>query len=238
MIYGFIIAAGNQTRFNSDTPKALSKITGEVTCLDFNINRMRGVCDKIYVICSKEKEKYFENYKDRIAIESGKGCGDAVLQTLKSFEFEDNDCCFIQWGDSLIDPTSYFTVKHMYSGNIDVNIACRLEKSPYVKITQDLFTDFVTVEFSKFGEVNGSGFHDLSLFYGNCKKILKYCEEFYKVFYNEDHYEHKHGNEFNFLDVFNDTNITGNIVVFDENIKAYSFNTEEEYKKMIGELNG
>ena len=99
MIYGFIIAAGNQTRFNSSVPKALSKL-GNKTCLDYTISKLENICDKVFVVCSKDKENYFLNY-NIISIESGLGCGDAILKTLRKFNFNSNDSCFIQWGDSI-----------------------------------------------------------------------------------------------------------------------------------------
>ena len=81
LLYGLIIAAGNQTRFNYDIPKALVKIN-DVNLLDLNINYMKSYVDKIYVVCSFNNDKYFSNDINKIVIESGKGCGDAVMKAL------------------------------------------------------------------------------------------------------------------------------------------------------------
>lgn len=233
MIYGFIIAAGNQTRFNSDVPKALSKI-GDRTCLDVNIERLNKVCDTVYVVCSNEKIEYFKDY-NYIAIKSGQGCGDAIMKALDKAEIKIHDRCFIQWGDSIIDESVYKALKRNMLKWSDVVVACRYEDNPYVKV--NVSNNMIYgIDFSKYGEVSGSGFHDLSVFYGRADTILRYCNEFYNIFYNIDHYSHIHGNEFNFLDLFNDTAIMGNIVKFEDNIKSYSFNTEEEYNEMIEEL--
>lgn len=233
MKYGFIIAAGNQTRFNSDTPKALSKV-GDTTCLDINIKNMSNFCDNIYVVCSKDKVDYFNNY-NYIAIDSGLGCGDAVLKALKYFSNSSHARCFIQWGDSISDYNTYKAIKNGLQRWSDIVVACRYEKNPYVRVNTDNSDKIDRVEFSKFNEVTSSGLHDLSLFYGKLTNILKYCQNFYNKFFDGNEYNHKHGKEFNFLDVFNDTEIVGNVIKL-EDVKSYSFNTEEEYNKMLYEI--
>ena len=47
--YGLIIAAGNQTRFDSVTPKALVEYNGR-KLLDINIEVMNHFCDKVYPV--------------------------------------------------------------------------------------------------------------------------------------------------------------------------------------------
>ena len=74
MIYGLIIAAGNQTRFKSDIPKALVMYNGK-RLLDRNIEVMEKFCDDIRVVVSTEMQNKFTGYKC-IVIDSGKGCGD------------------------------------------------------------------------------------------------------------------------------------------------------------------
>lgn len=233
MIYGFIIAAGNQTRFNSEIPKALSPLNNG-TCLDYTINTMSKVCDEVYVVCSEEKEKYFNHY-DSIPIKSGLGCGDAILKTLRKFNFNDDDLCFIQWGDSILEDRIYtYLKKHSYEDS-DINIVCRFEHNPYVKLLSSNFNRHVDIYFSKYKEVHGDGLHDLSLFYGSPKQILKYCEIFYGKYFVKDTYKHKHGNEFNFLDIMNETDIIASVIIMNK-VKSYSFNTEDEYKQMLQEI--
>lgn len=229
-IYGFIIAAGNQTRFNSETPKVLSKLKNK-TCLDYTMNNMKIICDDVYVVCSKDKEDYFKDY-NYIAIDSGLGCGDAVLKTLEKFKFEDDDMCFIQWGDTINEFNVYLTLKSKHKKNCCISVACRYENRPYVKIDRDSEKKKYNVYFSKYGEVKGSGYHDLSAFYGYANSIKHFCEIFRDKFFKEDHYDHKHGNEFNFLDIFNDTYIIGNIVPM-KHVRSCSFNTEDEYKELL-----
>ena len=233
MIYGFIIAAGNQTRFNSSVPKALSKL-GNKTCLDYTISKLENICDKVFVVCSKDKENYFLNY-NIISIESGLGCGDAILKTLRKFNFNSNDSCFIQWGDSILEDKIYTHLKYHSYEDSDINIACRFEHNPYVKLLSSNFNKHIDVYFSKYKEVHGDGLHDLSLFYGNPLHILKYCEIFYNKFFTGESYKHKHGNEFNFLDIMNETDIIASVVIMNK-VKSYSFNTEDEYKQMTQEI--
>ena len=234
MTYGFIIAAGNQTRFNSNVPKALSKL-GNKTCLDYTISRLNNVCDIVYIVCSKEKEDYFIDYKNIISIESGLGCGDAVLKAFKKFNFNSNDKCFIQWGDSILEDRIYTHLKYYSYEDSDINIACRFEHNPYVKLLSSNFNKHVDIYFSKYNEVHGNGLHDLSLFYGNPLRILKYCEIFCNKFFDGNLYKHKHGNEFNFLDIMNETDIIASVVIINK-VKSYSFNTEDEYEHMLKEI--
>lgn len=233
MTYGFIIAAGNQTRFNSSIPKALSKL-GDKTCLDYTISKLEKVCDKVYVVCSEDKKDYFSSYNS-IPIKSGLGCGDAILKTFRKFNFNNDDLCFIQWGDSILEDKIYKDLKSYSYSDSDINIACRFEHNPYVKLLSSNFNRHIDVYFSKYKEVYGNGLHDLSLFYGNPIQILKYCEEFYNKFFIETSYNHKHGNEFNFLDIMNETDIIASVVIINK-VKSYSFNTEDEYMKMLQEF--
>lgn len=237
MIYGFIIAAGNQTRFDDDKPKALVDIKGK-SCLDINIHNLGIVCDSVTIVCSKENEKYFENYS-RIVIDSGLGCGDAVFQALDKFKFEDNDTCFIQWGDCFINNSRFYKfIKRKYNNKkSDIIVPCNYEYEPYVKLEE--INNKLKVKFSKFGEIEKgeTGFHDMSVFYGNINTIKYYCFDFFTHYCKDYTYEHYHGNEFNFLDLFNDTEIKGKILPINSNkYKCYAFNTKEEYEEILEEV--
>lgn len=241
MIYGFIIAAGNQTRFNSSVPKALSKV-GDVSCLDININNLGYLCDTVFVVCSEENEEYFKNY-DRIIVSSGLGCGDAVFQALKHFNVKYNDTCFIQWGDCISEFELYKKTKKcydFYKNHFDVIVPCEFCKDPYVRIFTADEDSRVGVEFSKFGEVRSSGFHDLSVFYGNMQAIKFGCDAFYGKYFDSkmNKYEHKHGNEFNFLDMLNEGYATSTIYFTENKYKSYAFNTIEEYDNIKEEIGG
>ena len=156
---GFIIAAGNQSRFKSSTPKALTKIN-DTTLLDLNIKYMKKYCDKIYVVCSNKNKEYFRNY-DIISINSGKGCGDAVLKALNKIKNDYN--CIIKWGDAYHNDGIYHHI--MYSNEIIIPV--KYEKQPYVQIISDKNNNIKHINFSKYNDTITEGYHDLSLFYGN-----------------------------------------------------------------------
>jgi len=230
MIFGLIIAAGNQTRFDSDIPKSLVPLKNK-TCLDYTINNMNIICDKVYVVCSKDKVKYFKSY-NYIPIKSGLGCGDAVLKALEKLKFNEKDMCFIQWGDSIVEFNVYLQLKDNSKKINEITIAAKHENNPYVRLIPNTENKTVKVEFSKFGEVSGPGLHDLSVFYGNANDILSRCKEFKDKFFKEDHYEHKHGNEFNFLDIMNDTDIHADVLMY-KYARSWSFNTKDEYEELL-----
>ncbi len=230
MIYGLIISAGKQRRFEDDKPKALASITDNSTLLDYNIENMKTVCDQVYVVCSFENEHWFLPY-ERIVIDSGKGCGDAVMQALKHIKLLPEDTVFIQWGDSL-QPQEIFTfLASEYRGKFV--IPCVFEEHPYVCVVPDGET--VNVYFSKYGEWEFPGYHDLSLFYGNAANLLFYLEVFSSQISVDGCYCHKHGNEMQFLDVFNDTCMPAEVVVV-KDYKGFAFNTQDEFKKCLNKF--
>lgn len=231
MRFGIILSAGNQSRFKSPLPKALVKINGKVL-LEENIQRMSKYCDEVFVICSFQNEQFFKKY-NHIAINSGKGSGDAVLKALieinKKHKFSKDDTCFIIWGDCLIEDQIYKQVLDNY--NNTGLIPCVFEENPYVQL-KETKNNKVIASFSKFNEAITAGFHDLSLFYFNCQNLLNYLLIFQKKIINkEDNYIHKHGNEMEFLDVFNETEIEAKILEI-KDYKDFSFNTVEELENI------
>lgn len=223
MIYGLIIAAGNQTRFDCETPKALMEYKGK-TLLDINFENLEKVCDSVIVVTSIQNEFQFTGYP-RICIKSGKGCGHAVMEALKVLPLRKADTVFVQWGDSINTVTLYDAmIRNFYGPCI---IPCVYEDKPYVQIIQT-GTDKVKVLFSKYEEQTYPGWHDCSTFYGNAKVMLKYLKKLSKFAFSLD----KHGNEMQFLDVFNYTDITAEVMPV-VGYKAFSFNTKEEYLKLV-----
>ena len=226
MIYGLIIAAGNQSRFKMETPKALVKI-GEHSLLDDNIRKMKTVCDEVFVVCSTTNSHYFDGY-NTIVIESGMGCGDAVYKAIKSFSnLSSDDYLFVQWGDSTVDEELYREMILVYAGSMV--IPCRVKAKPYVRLVRNS-TGGAEVLFSKYGEKVSRGFHDLSVFYVNAQSLLRSSQEFVDKFFNGVSYEHRHGNEFQFLDLLNDTDTK--CMVYSTIYNGFSFNTVEEMMKL------
>lgn len=235
MTVGFIIAAGNQSRFNSEIPKALSIYNGK-SILDTNLELMESYCDECYVVCSTQNEKYF-NYKNKIIIKSGLGCGDAVLKALSNYVFNHkynyDTYCYIQWGDSIQTKDVYESIKPRL--NI-IQIPYYIEENPYVHLVMNKCNHIDKVLFKKFGEINNikNGYHDCSLFYGNIYIIKEACEIFKEHYYKDNCYRNiGHGNEFNFLDIFN-VLCTDALGVLVEKDIPIAFNTIEELNKIGG----
>ena len=233
MVYGLIVAAGKQSRFESSTPKALMPY-GESTLLDINIENMQATCDEVFVVVSFENYEWFNNCI-RIIIDSGKGCGDAVMQALEMMELEKDDTVFIQWGDCLHTKQIYQDLRNEYSRNCSgVLIPCVYEEKPYVQIIPT-YDSKIRVNFSKYDEPITAGYHDLSLFYGNAIELrthlVKFSESIKSAVF-DNCYKHKHGNEMQFLDVFNETDLKGRIIEY-SNYTAFAFNTVEEFNKLV-----
>lgn len=241
MIYGLIIAAGKQSRFNSEVPKALVPYKGK-PLLETNIERLRKYCNIVYVVCSPENEKWFSKY-DKIVIKSGLGCGDAVYNALVSLppvSITNDDSVFIQWGDCAVDPQVYAECLRVAKTDDSqaTLIPCRLEKNPYVAIEQVL-SNLINVKFSKYDKMPEQGYHDLSVFYSKSMfTLLSSLTEFRYMFFNNGKYNFpKHNNEFQFLDVFNECLTSAKIIdMTDKNLECFSFNTLEEYNKQVDKM--
>ena len=240
--FGFIIAAGNQTRYKITTPKALLKLSDGRCILDINYKALKSICDVVFVVCSNNNHTWFDDSKyNKIIVESGLGSGDAILSTfIKLFSNPSNchDSCLIIWGDAIInDQLLRYTVDNanMYDS---CTIPCLYEDNPYVQI---LATESgkTQVKFSKFNDEISNGYHDMSVFFGQVNNIYDGMKKFYTLFYScsEHRYHHPHGCEYEFLDTFNDVDgFTANIIPIDSSIRSYSFNTIDEANAIIAEL--
>ena len=232
MIRGFIVCAGKQSRFKSKVPKALVNIRGKSLLLR-NIEAI-SVCDEIYVICSTENESAFVPEElgaaKKIVITSGFGSGDAVWQVLRGIDVQKGDIGFILWGDSLQREEIINYLLDCYDG-VSL-IPCVVENNPYVCVS-DNKKGGVNVYFSKFGETVSRGYHDLSLFCCDILALKIYLCEFHDAIYAPNgRYYHKHGNEMEFLDVINETNIKAKIIVFTD-YREFAFNTVEQLNVLL-----
>ena len=230
MVYGLIISAGKQSRFESETPKALMSY-GNCTLLDINIANMKVTCDEVYVVVSKENQQWFDGYH-KLVIESGNGCGDAVMRALSQLELDDDDTVFIQWGDCFHKLNIYQELRNRYVDKW--LIPCVKESSPYVQIIPYEHNQ-IEVRFSKYDEPITEGYHDLSLFYGNAKEMLHNLTNFANGTLSYEPgtlYKHKHGNELQFLDVFNETFLRGEVIEF-QDYEDNSFNTLAQFNELM-----
>ena len=62
--YGIILAAGKQSRFNDDIPKALAEGNGKIL-LQHNYETLKNQCEKIYVVTSLENNHFFKDSLDK-----------------------------------------------------------------------------------------------------------------------------------------------------------------------------
>lgn len=237
MVYGFIVCAGNQSRFKSDTPKALVDIKGK-TLLNRNIAAMSPYCDRIFVVCSILNESKFIEKTflpgEKMVIESGKGSGDAVWQALENLNIKEGDTCYVQWGDSMQRGNIYQLLKDSYKGK--TLIPCTLEENPDYEVFPD-GAGGVRVNFSEFNEpVNKPGYQGFSLYYCDAY-TLKFClREFHNAIMTEDEeYNHKHDNEMVFLDVFNETKLPAEVLEV-RGYKEFYFKTLEQLEEGIQQL--
>ena len=222
MTYGLIFSAGKESRFKSDVPKSLSRYKN-TTVLDHNIEILSEYCDAIFVVCSNDNKSFFDNY-NTITIDSGFGCGDAVLKALTKIDFTPYDKCFIQWGDCIAHRCVVNQICGM-SCDDRVIIPCTIEDLPYVEIMQ--IDENISVRFKKYNEHTNRGYHDFGLFYFSPAYLFTYLRIFSISISIDDKYIHKHGNEMQFLDVFNETDIKGKVVEIND-CNTISFNTIEE----------
>ena len=220
MIYGLIFSAGNQKRFELDSPKSLVKI-GKKPLLDYNIRNLDPYCNKIFVICNKNNESYFQDY-NHISIKSGNGSGDAVLKVLSSLPLFENDKVFIQWGDSYCDPQ---VVKKTFLNGIfskNIVIPCETTTNPYVQIIPKN-NNSLQIRYLKYKEYTYPGFHDLSLFFSDAIYLRKCLQEYNKKILTNKDIISSHENEFEFLDMFNFVDAKGEIIEIKYH-NCFSFN--------------
>lgn len=231
MVFGLIVCAGRQSRFKSATPKALMSVGGE-TILAKNKLAMAPYCDTVFTACSAENESFFPD-EGKLIVTSGKGSGDSVLGALELIGVCEGDACFVLWGDALQEPAIYATMRKAFRGRAIV--PCVAERKPYVQIVQGGGYR-VRAVFSKYGEPVTEGWHDLGVFLFDAPSLLAHLRQF-RARYMDGNGRYgmpRHGNEFEFLDVFNETGLEAEILPF-PNGKDRSFNTVEEFERKFKE---
>lgn len=233
MIYGLILSAGNQSRFEIEKPKALVNI-GSKPLVEYSVQYLTPYCDKIYIVCNENNKHYFDKYYT-IVISSGKGSGDAVLSALEELPLIEGDKCFIQWGDSYcnFEVVKCTFMQGIYS-NDTVFIPCEIVDKPYVQLEQ--IGNNIEVRFSKFNETITRGYHDLSLFFGSALYIKKCLETYRNMITVDGQYRHKHGNEMEFLDAFNEVGMKGQVIPVIYH-RCFSFNRLSELSDYTCNLN-
>ena len=228
----YILAAGKQSRFKSETPKGLMPWKDGKTVLDINIENSLMFTDKVVIVTSYENFDIYNDYVNthyagdlRIEVVKNKdnfGSGSTIYQALAL----DYERVFIMWADSVQEDIGLFKVC-VESMTDTMVIPCRYEENPYTLIETDDELRVLRCRFKKFKEIeNESGYHDLSLFYGN----PIYINFMLHVLSFSNDLKESHGNEMEFLDI---ANISEDIYVIPYETKdVYSFNTVEEFNKI------
>lgn len=227
---GLIIAAGKQSRFKQATPKALVDYKGQ--CLvNYNINLLKEYCDNVYVVVANHNYDQFKEVLDdknilNIGV-SGLGSGHAIYAALSSLPATEN--VIICWGDTILSKELIKETVNGYKPS-SLGVPVKFENKPYVCFSETL--DKILVYFSKYGDIIDNGYHDCSIFIGDSDSILNACEVFNDKYFNGNSYSHKHGNEFEFLDIFNETDINTHLIKLDSSVESKSFNTVEELNRI------
>lgn len=167
MTYGIILAAGKQTRFTNDKPKALANVTMGISLLELNIEVMSRYVDQIIVICAQEFFNEFMSVTGNraliVPITAGGGCGFATLKALEEINPQYEEKVFLIWGDSIqLNLPLYETCLDHYNGRFLMPV--ELQESPYVSIIADENGIIEDVKYSKFDGPQKNGWHDFSLF--------------------------------------------------------------------------
>ena len=231
MRYGFILAAGKQTRFKSSLPKALVEIDGKCL-LDTNIDLLKRVCDKVYVVCSHNNKEFFDpNKYQLIEVESGFGSGDALYKATKDLYFAMYDEVIVCWGDVLLNDRIVDKLTKLTKSAL---IPCIWEEKPYVRFEFDrLKGDLcnVKVYYSKYGAEVRPGYHDMSIFKFDAVRLKKALHRYISEYVNPDNSYNANNNEFELLEVFN-KGMRGEPLVLPEEDATKSFNTLEELNRI------
>lgn len=163
----FIIAAGKGSRMNHNKPKALMEIDGVPNVLR-TIALTHDLYDRISVVISRaNREAWDENYDlfskyekvQLVPIDSGLGDGDAVYRALSCITMEKTFSTIV-WGDTVFSGVRPFA-DAIHNAQY---VAVTPSDNPYVNIVVDDSNYAECAQFSKFGEVDGPGLHDQSLF--------------------------------------------------------------------------
>lgn len=203
-----IIAAGNGTRMGY-LPKAISLIGG-VPNLYNTVSKALPHFDKIHVISNSTNKGLFaevlETFNGKITvhtIESGRGCGHAVLESLRlltknDLVFDDFVMC---WGDVYFETDAIFIEILKQKMTSDLLIPLIEEKDPYVWFSILDETHVGYSFFSKNKEVTDIGYHDQSIFRFNGLQVSHHLGEMHNTLDKNGKY--MFGSELIFLNMVN-----------------------------------
>lgn len=232
-----IIAAGNSSRMGS-LPKAVLSVGG-VPNLENTVQIGQAYFDKIYVVANNKTKNIYESVLKRynvtiFDIESGLGCGDAILKALTDKRINlETDNILLCWGDTYFPTGRIFSEMIKSETKSNLSIGVKFEEDPYAwfETKEDKITG---VRFKKRGHISrGLVPHDQSIFKVK-KEIIEDLSIMKNVLWRENHYLQ---GEMIFLDlVFYLSNIKKPAVIVELTDRSYSYNTEEDLEKINTEI--
>jgi len=229
-----IIAAGNSKRMGS-LPKTVSLVNGKPNLYN-TVEKAKPYFDNIYIFSNLENKPLFKEVIypfrkkcDVIHIESGKGCGDAVLQALEKLGGENyKGKSVICWGDVYFETDDIFKeIQDNQHLNTPVLIPVRYEDDPYVwfYLKEDGIS-VISSNFKKRGEVSPTGHHDQSIFMIDNVGLYNALLSIKDVLYKNGTYLH---GEMIFLDAVNYLNNTNNnAIIYETKYPTRGYNTQSE----------
>ena len=179
----YIICAGMGSRMGGSIPKALVKITDKPN-ITTTLQQIGHKFGHVFVVTNINNQEpwieYFEELRrdfpklssnvSNVPIQSGRGDGHAVLTAFNELQFQSrvqlSDECVIAWGDvffpdqRIIDELLEVKLTGKDIGLVPV----RWVDNPYVTLVTKRDKTITHAEFSKYGELNETGFHDQSVF--------------------------------------------------------------------------
>ena len=157
-----------------------------------------------------------------VAINSGKGDGHAVLETLRAIDI-DEDNTVMMWGDAVLMGPEILTELLATESESSLVFPVRWEELPYVWFAQDELGAVCSANFSKRGEVIPEGYHDQSIFLINTCNVETYLTWMHAVQHRNDAYA---GGELNFLHLVHLLyNIGYPAEMYETEFQTFGFNT-------------
>ena len=239
------LCSGTSSRFNGKT-KALAKISGSETVIEFNLKNASGF-DQVYIVANDSNYSEFEklNLKNvnLIKIKTGNGDADSLLNALKELQkaqkledFENTSLTF-WWGDTVfLNDTIFKKLSALTEENSeDLLVPCSLDKNPYAYF--DFITDSGNIDGSKILKSHFKteksveiGLHDQSIFKVNLKTLFNLLNRFKEYHFKNSNSELKF---LKFIDFLNLENLLNVKCILIDSGNSMSFNTQLELDNMI-----
>lgn len=245
----YIVAAGNNTRMDlpgypAMYPKALMSING-MPVIENTIRKIGKFFDSIVVITSNKHKPFWSEFFQSLyetdrklisnvesyTIESGLGDGHALLKAIVNRGRSCKTDTTVCWGDVYF-PDDYLIEEMLSIPMSNGIVPYHLEYAPYVALIPNKDGTIGWAEFSKLGETNAAGCHDLSVFRFDGLKLYSALHHLHASLWKGDKYMTPNG-ELSTLYVLHYMSNTGNPVsMYESGFKTFGFNDAIEFNKI------